>query len=195
VISFPPPQAGREEIASIIGLPEAALAELDRKYRGEYDRGAFDGKGYYRSLLSRAGIFLDDPALEKIVEIDQNGWKHLNPGTVTLMRDVKTAGFALGILSNMPYDFLAWAWNNIPVFSEARAAVFSCNVNAIKPESAMYEKLKNELGCEYGELVFFDDLPDNIDKARELGIRGFIWDGPEAAREVLKKTDPGFSKL
>jgi putative hydrolase of the HAD superfamily len=95
----------------------------------------------------------------------------------------------------MPHDFLAWGRANIPVFTEADTAVVSCEVNIIKPEPAIYETLKNKIGCDYGEIVFFDDLPDNIEKARELGIQGFIWDGPEAARAALKKIDPGFSVL
>jgi putative hydrolase of the HAD superfamily len=171
------------------------LAGMDRKHRGEYDRGKFDGKGYYKFLLSTAGIFLDEPALEKIAALDRGGWKHINAGAVALMRDIKKAGFILGILSNMPRDFLAWGRAHIPVFSEADAAVFSCEVKVIKPEPAIYEKLKNAVRCDYGEIVFFDDLPDNIERARELGINGFLWNGPEAARAALKKIDPGFSGL
>jgi putative hydrolase of the HAD superfamily len=195
VISFPPSAEEREELARAAGLPVKILNELDRKYRGEYDRGAFDGKGYYKFILSGAGVFPDDETLEKIAQLDQNGWKKINADTVSLMRDVKKAGFTLGILSNMPRDFLAWARDNIPVFSEARRAVFSCEVNSIKPEPAIYEKLKTGLGYEYGEIVFFDDIPDNIEKARELGICGFLWTNPEAAREALKKADPGFAGL
>jgi putative hydrolase of the HAD superfamily len=195
VISLPPPPEVRAEISVMTGLPAETLAELDRKHRSEYDRGTFDGKGYYKSLLAGAGVFLDDPVLEKIAEADQGGWKHINAGTVELMRDIKKAGFIMGILSNMPYDFLAWGRAHIPVFTEADTAVFSCEVNIIKPEPAIYEKLKNKLGCDYGEIVFFDDLPDNIGKARELGINGFLWDSPEAARETLKKIDPGFAGL
>jgi putative hydrolase of the HAD superfamily len=193
VISLPPPPEVPEEISRITGLPAETLAELDRKHRGEYDRGRFDGKGYYKFLLSLAGVFPDDPALEKIAAIDQGGWKHINAGTVELMRDIKRAGFILGILSNMPHDFLAWGRAHIPVFTEADTAIFSCEARIIKPEPGIYEKLKNGIGCEYGEIVFFDDLPDNIKKARELGIHGILWEGPEAARAALKKTDPGFS--
>jgi FMN phosphatase YigB (HAD superfamily) len=59
----------------------------------------------------------------------------------------------------------------------------------------MYEILKNRIRCEYGEIVFFDDLPDNISAARKLGIRGILWAGPEAARAELKKIDPRFAGL
>jgi putative hydrolase of the HAD superfamily len=195
VMSLAPPPEGREEISRITGLPVETLAALDGKHRIEYDRGNFDGKGYYKFLLAGAGIFLDDPVLEKIAEIDRGGWKHINAGAVDLMRDIKKAGFILGILSNMPRDFLAWGREHIPVFTEADAAVFSCEVKLVKPEPAIYEKMKNTIGCDYGEIVFFDDLPDNISAAQKLGIRGFVWEGPGAARAALKKIDPRFAGL
>jgi putative hydrolase of the HAD superfamily len=195
VISLPPPPEAREEISRITGLPAEILAELERKYRGEYDRGTFDGKGYYKALLAGAGVFPGDPVLEQLAEIDRGSWKHINAAAVDLMRDIKQAGFVLGILSNMPRDFLTWGRAHIPVFTEADTAVFSCEVHLIKPEPAIYEKLKNTIPCDYGEIVFFDDLPDNIETARNLGIHGFIWDGPEAARRALKKMDPGFAGL
>jgi putative hydrolase of the HAD superfamily len=138
---------------------------------------------------------LDDPALEKIAGIDQGGWKHINAAAVDLARDIKNAGFMLGILSNMPRDFLAWGRAHIPLFTGADAAVFSCELRAVKPEPAIYAELKKRLGCEYGEVVFFDDLPDNISAAQELGIRAILWTGPEAARAALRALDPRFAGL
>jgi putative hydrolase of the HAD superfamily len=188
VICFPPDAGAEKKLAELTGLSAETLNELNRKYRNEYDRGAFDGRAYYRYLLSQAGVFPDDETLDEIVRTDSEGWKRINGETVALMRDVKAAGFRLGILSNMPHDFLAWARENIPVFGEADTAVFSCEYNLAKPEAAIYEKLREKTGLEYGEIVFFDDIPDNIQKARELGINGFVWKGPAAAREELKKT-------
>ncbi|MDR3173611.1 MAG: HAD family phosphatase [Treponema sp.] len=192
VICFPPLEENRRALLALTGLSGEALEELDRKHRGEYDRGAFDGKAYYRALLEHGGIFLDDPVLEKIAATDAEGWKRIDPGTVALMRDVKKLGFALGILSNMPHDFLVWARKNIPIFTEADAAVFSCEVNSIKPEPLIYEKLRESLGCEFSEIAFFDDVPDNVEQAGKLGIHGILWRGSEAARKNLEKIDRRF---
>jgi putative hydrolase of the HAD superfamily len=138
---------------------------------------------------------LDDPALEKIAGIDQGGWKHINAAAVDLARDIKNAGFMLGILSNMPRDFLAWGRAHIPLFTGADAAVFSCELQVVKPEPAIYAELKNRIGCDYGAIVFFDDLPDNISAAQELGIRAILWTGPEDARKALRALDPRFAGL
>jgi putative hydrolase of the HAD superfamily len=195
VICFPPSPENSAEMERLTGLPFDVLADLNRKYRPEYDRGKYDSQGYHRFILSAAGVFPDDETLEKICQTDKDGWKNQNPGTVQLMRDIKAAGFIMGILSNMPWDFLAWARRHIPVFTEADPAVFSCEYNLVKPDAAIYEKLKERTRCKFEEIVFFDDLPDNIAKARELGINGFVWEGPEAAREILRKTGQGLEKL
>jgi putative hydrolase of the HAD superfamily len=195
VICFPPLPEIEAEMERLTGLSVETLRELNRKYRGEYDRGTYNAKEYYKFILSSAGVFPDEAGLEKIAQTDMDGWKRINSETVRLMRDIKAAGFVLGILSNMPHDFLAWGREHIPVFGEADPAVFSCCYNLIKPEAALYEKLRERAGCACGEIVFFDDVPDNIAAARKLGIQGFVWESPEAARETLGKLDKGFAGL
>jgi len=191
VICFLPRPEDLAELERLCGLPAHKLLELYRKFRTEWDRGTYEGTEFYRRILSMEGIFPDDEALFKIAQTDMGSWKRLNPATVRLMRDIKGTGISLGILSNMPSDFLAWARQNVPVFGEVDMAIFSCDCNLLKPETAIYERLKNVLGCEYAQIVFFDDNQDNIVKARELGIQGYVWEGAEAAREILKGFDAG----
>jgi len=119
------------------------------------------------------------------VEIDHSSWRNINSGTVALMEEVKKAGYTLGILSNMPTDFLVWARKNIPVFSLPHVSLFSCEVSLIKPEKAIYNRMLSLLGLEGREVVFFDDTMKNIESARSLGIEAFLWENPETARRVL----------
>lgn len=195
VICFPPPAETHAAMEQLTGLPFKALRELHQKYRGEYDRGTYDTKKYFKFILSAAGIFPDEAALEKIAQTEMDGWKRINEETVTLMRNIKSLGFTLGILSNMPFDFLSWANKEIPVFAEADTAIFSCDYNLIKPEAAIYEKLRERIACEFGEIVFFDDLPDNIAQAEKMGIQGLVWESPVSAAEQLKKIDKRFEAL
>jgi putative hydrolase of the HAD superfamily len=101
------------------------------------------------------------------------------------MEDVKKAGYTLGILSNMPHEFLAWARKSMPVFSLPHMGLFSCEVSLIKPEKEIYQKLLSLLGVTPPELVFFDDNAENIKAAVSLGIRAFLWKDPENARREL----------
>ncbi|MDR3171285.1 MAG: HAD family phosphatase [Treponema sp.] len=187
VISLPPAEGVMAELAAIAGLPVATLDALVWKHRGEYDRGTVSGTEYYRGMLACVGVALEDEALETMVRLDLNSWKRLHPGTVRLMEDVKAAGYRLGVLSNMPHDFLAWARDSIPVFRLLDVGIFSCEVGSIKPEAAIYEALVAALACKSTELVFFDDMQVNVDEAVHQGMHGVLWQNPENARMVLQQ--------
>jgi len=189
------------DYGQVISLPQdpqaldkiAAKANVDRKQfehvlwslRGQYDRGVISAREYYREVLVNLDASVDDKTMDEMIEMDYNSWKFINSGTVALMENVKKAGYILGILSNMPHDFLAWARINIPVFSLPQIAVFSCEVNLIKPEEAIYRRLLSLAGVKADELVFFDDIPENVNSARKLGIKAFLWKDPGNARQEL----------
>jgi putative hydrolase of the HAD superfamily len=186
VISLPPDPKVLGNLAQRIGVAREKLEPLLWSLRGEYDRGTMAAKVYFGEVFSRLGIGMtDDKSLDEIIEIDFSAWKNINSGTVALMEDVKKAGYLLGILSNMPHGFLSWARKNVPVFSLPHVSLFSCEVNLIKPEQAIYVKLLSMLGLESKDVVFFDDNPENIKSAGALGINAFLWENPERARSEL----------
>jgi putative hydrolase of the HAD superfamily len=182
VICFTPTPEMRSELVRISGLSVEVLWDLDRKYRGEWDRGIYDGISHYRFMLAKAGVSLNDDSLARIARADIESWSHINPETFRLMRDIKAAGLRVGILSNIPRDFPR---DSVPVFAEADIAVYSCDIGIIKPEAGIYKKLMEKAGCLYEEIVFFDDKVDNVNKAKEFGIQAFLWDGAEQARKIV----------
>ena len=185
VICFPPDPESMDLLAGRAGVTREKLESLLWPLRGEYDRGVETAREYYRKVLFRLGVSMDDEGINEMIAIDKKSWININPGTVALMEDVKKAGYILGILSNMPHDFLVWARNNIPAFSLPHVSLFSCEVNLIKPEEAIYRKLLSMAGVKSGELVFFDDNLDNIKSARAIGMESFLWKDPENARREL----------
>jgi putative hydrolase of the HAD superfamily len=182
VICFMPSLEARGELVRLSGLSAEVLWELDRKYRGEWDRGAYDGIGHYRRIMARAGVSLNDDSLARLAKADIDCWKNIDPATLQLMRDIKASGLRLGILSNIPHDFPR---NSVSAFAEADIAVYSCDLGIIKPETGIYEKLREKAGCLYEDIVYFDDKEDNVNKARELGMQAFLWDGAEQARKQV----------
>jgi putative hydrolase of the HAD superfamily len=187
VICFPPEEEVMESLAKLAGLPPSSMDALVWKYRDGYDRGTLSGKEYYRQVLAAAGVRRDAGVIARMVQIDLDSWKRINPDTVRLMEDVKKAGLKLGILSNLPREFLAFARANFPVFSLPDRGIFSCEIGAVKPEGKIYGALLAALGTRPEETVFFDDMERNTAAAAERGIRSFVWQDPETAREELRK--------
>jgi putative hydrolase of the HAD superfamily len=196
VISLAPVPGTMEKLAELMGISVEALRSLDLKHRGNLmDRGTCNTQEYYRRLFSFSGLKPREEIMEELARTDLDAWKNINSKTVELIRDVKRLGYKTAILSNMPHDFLAWAWENVPVFGEVDKALFSCDLNIIKPEEAIYRSLVEALGCGFREVVFFDDLEDNVTAAKALGINGIVFTGPEAARVELRAIDSGFAGL
>ena len=185
VISLPQDPGAVDELAKRAGVEREKFEPFLWELRKDYDRGIIDARGYYKNILSHLDVVLDEKNIDEMIVIDQESWKHINHETVALMEDVKKEGYALGILSNMPHDFLAWARKNLPVFSLPHKSLFSCEVKLLKPEEAIYRKLLSMFGVEGRELVFFDDYIDNVKGARALGIEAFLWKDPEHARSEL----------
>jgi putative hydrolase of the HAD superfamily len=185
VISFPPEPGIIEQIASLAGVDAGVFEPLLWELRSEYDRGTMNAREYYGQILSRLNVRPDEKTIDAMIALDLKSWENINPGTVKLMEEVKAAGFILGILSNMPYDFLALARKKFPLFSLPDVSLFSCEARLIKPEPAIYQKLLSLVKCDPGELVFFDDTLNNVKCAADLGIRSFLWQDPETARRDL----------
>ena len=185
VICFPPDDSVWEKISSLADITWDAIDPFYKKHRGNYDRGIFSAFGYYKKILDDLKINITDEKIRQMGQLDMNGWKNINPATEKLMNDVKNSGLLLGILSNMPYDFLDFARKNIPVISLPHTGIFSCEAGVIKPEKEIYLKLLSELKCLPEEVVFFDDVPENVSKALELKIEARLWEDCEKARRDL----------
>ena len=185
VISLPQDQTAIDRLAKRAGVERERFEPFLWSLRGEYDRGTITARTYYGQILSCLGVSVDEKGIDEMIEIDLSSWKKINQDTVALMEDVKKAGYILGILSNMPGNFLAWARENIPVFSLPDVSLFSCEHNLIKPEEAIYRKLLSLIGLESSSVVFFDDNIENVRSARTLGIEAFLWESPENARREL----------
>jgi putative hydrolase of the HAD superfamily len=176
-----------EKIAGMAGLEWKEFAPLFWSHRTGYDRGVISGEEYYRTVLSEAGVYPGGDMVKKMLEMDLESWTRIDPLTVALMRDVKKAGLKLGILSNMPHDFLAMARERFPVFRLCDAGIFSCDVKSVKPEEPVYHAVLSALDCRADETVFFDDMPVNVEKALALGFRAYVWKSPENARQELRR--------
>lgn len=157
------------------------------KYRSEFDRGSIDGVSMYKKILADGkryyiGTEATDLA-EQLLEEDFASWFHISVPVTEWALQIQKEGFKLGVLSNMPHEFLEQYESKIILFQKADVTVFSCNEGIIKPEPAIYELTAKKLACKPQEIVFFDDLQENIDAARSTGFNAFLWTGLEQAKK------------
>ena len=178
VISLTDIKAIDAQLAEATGIPVEAFGNLYSTHRSDFDRGLISGEEMYRRLLHNNGYekaVQDNGLLKKMVDIDLAAWRTVNDEVCNWALDVQRQGFKLGILSNMPYQFLDRYEKEIPPFVAADYACFSCRLHLIKPEPEIYRNCLAGLGICADEAVFFDDLERNIAAAQKLGFHAFIW--------------------
>ena len=185
VICYEPDDSVWGKIAGLAGTDWNILDPVYRKYRSDYDRGIYTASAYYRKILDELNLDAEEENVIKMGNLDLDSWKNINPETVELMEEIKGAGLLLGILSNMPFDFLGFARKELPVFSLPHLSLFSSEAGCIKPEKEIYLKLLDGLKCLPEETVFFDDVPVNVNAAGELGIEARLWENCGKARRDL----------
>ena len=174
------------EMEKLTGVSADIFRSVYDKYRFDFDRGVIGGAEMYRRLLDGAGfskIAADTALMQKIARIDLESWRSVHDDVCKWALGVQKAGYKLGILSNMPYEFLDAYEKDIPPFTAADYACFSCRVKLIKPEPEIYKTCLKGLGVTPEESVFFDDVRQNVDAALKLGMNAFVWTNLEQGKK------------
>ena len=107
------------------------------------------------------------------------------PGMPELVRELKDLGYRVLGLSNWSRHMFPHAPANVPVISELEGVVVSGEVGVAKPDRRIYEHLLSRFGLDPVRTVFVDDMPRNVEAARDAGIRGVVFTGADALRTEL----------
>ncbi|MGL4981339.1 MAG: HAD family hydrolase [Treponemataceae bacterium] len=169
------------------GVPKEIFSSSFFKYRESFDLGDISGSELYSKIFDDHGYaeFASDKKLcKQMADIDMQSWRNYNQEVVDWALELQSQGFKLGILSNMPYEFLDNFEKDIPPFVKADCAVFSCRVKMIKPSAGIYSHALEGLKVKPQEAIFFDDLHENIIAAQKLNIHSVLWTDITRAKEM-----------
>jgi HAD superfamily hydrolase (TIGR01509 family) len=108
------------------------------------------------------------------------------PGTIRLVEDLADAGAHLYLLSNMPASTFDYLVQRHSFFARFKYLVISGQILLIKPDPAIFAHLVAKTGIVPAESVFIDDLPRNVDAARDCGFRAIQFRDPESCRRELR---------
>ena len=190
VLSLAPSDAELQEFAALVGVTEPPFFEIYSATRHDYDCGRADFRQHWQAFAEAAGVKLEARA----------GGAHRRDGNTDVVagqsrrarvgaRDQGTAECETAILSNIPHDLLAevrkFSW-----VDEFEVKIWSCELGIVKPDPAIYRACLDALGCHAERTLFFDDRPNNVEAARELGMEAHIFESAEQAREIVRAGVP-----
>jgi putative hydrolase of the HAD superfamily len=149
-------------------------AEVARRLGGAgwtaANRGLLDAEGIRRDVCSALGV--DVP----MAEFAPLWSSHFTVHDAVLPRVEGLLGRArLALVSNTNALHVAWLRPRLPLLERFDAQVMSCEVGFVKPEPDIYRLALERVGCTADEAAFFDDLPEFVEAANALGLKGRLF--------------------
>ncbi len=160
--------AGRRKWEARLGLPEGKLDSI--VFGSEVSLGAMIGKVPEAELWNQVAISLDLEG-EARREFERDFWRgeEIDSALVELIGRLRPR-YKIGILSN--------AWSNArdilnrkyQLESLADVLIFSAEEKLAKPDPRIFRLTLDRLGVQPEEALFVDDVAENIEAARRVGL-------------------------
>ena len=175
----------RLKLAEQLGLPLSQLDNLvffsdssQKASRGEISVGM-----HWEAVRKALGIRIEDMPgfLEQYWSADDVNWQLLDT-----IRDLHPR-YKVGLLSNAWDDLrltLQTRWDIAGLFDEL---IISAEVKMVKPDPRIFRLAADRLGVQPVEIVFIDDIADNIEAARKEGWIAILYQDTQKTIDVLNK--------
>jgi epoxide hydrolase-like predicted phosphatase len=177
----------RQQLAEQYGLTRLELEDL------VFGTASADlaslGKISYREHFQQIGRTLNING-KMLEEFEHKFWAgdRMDWELISFIKNLRPK-YKTGLLSNAWSDSKkivesAFAFSFEQVFD---TTVFSADVGLMKPDEAIYALVLSQLNCAAETAVFIDDMPENIEAAREAGLKGIRFQSHSQVVENLKE--------
>ncbi len=151
---------------------------LDDQYE-DYERGTMSGRSYAEYFCMINELALD-------VAQWKQGWNamfgEVIESTMKTVREMREAGVTVVLMSNTNATHSERWLNGYKDLVEAFDHRYLSNeIGMRKPEPRVFEFILEQHQCEASPVVYFDDLRENINAAKRLGIESILFDDDSRA--------------
>ena len=105
--------------------------------------------------------------------------------TVQLMKRLKSRGYGLYYLSNIPWDVYGMLQQR-RFWKYFDGGIASCQIQLTKPDHRIYQVLLRRYALSATECIFVDDNPTNVQAAAARDITGIRFTGARALQRALR---------
>lgn len=162
-----------EKLANAIFLSE---------YWKETDRGVWSDEKILQSFIKKA------PEYENEIRTLWNGMGRCITRyeyTDKWIAELKEQGYKVYYLSNYGKTLREKTAEALGFVEQCDGGIFSYEIKKIKPDIEIYKALLEKYQLVPENCLFFDDVKENIEGAKKLGIHGILFEGHEKAREEI----------
>ncbi len=153
-----------------------------QRYVHEYETGKIDTKQFLDSLYES---FNKNFSREKILDAFNKIIVEDNQEIIPFVQQVKRK-YRIAILSNTSpchWEKVMSVSSVVKLFPDAFT---SFQLGAMKPEKIVYEKVCASLNVQPHEVLFIDDLKENVDGAVEAGMKGIEFTSKDNLEKIFR---------
>jgi putative hydrolase of the HAD superfamily len=185
VISRSPSAPDRAALVAISGCPDTEFWRAYWCHREGLDQGTLSIPKYWALVAADLGVTWRASTVHALWVADFRSWWSLEPGTLDLIEELHAGGTRLAILSNAGFDFSS-PFRRSPMGAFFERVFVSAEMDAIKPDPAIYTQVAADLGIPLHRMVFIDNKSENTDAATALGVTSHHFTGAEGLGVFLR---------
>ena len=159
-----------------------AKATVQSPYWCELDRGIMTFSEVMDKFVS-LDVKMEDEI--RRVLADMHGIVTGRSYAVPWVCSLKKQGLNVYVLSNFSEKIWKECLEALEFYEFTDGGIISYKDHLIKPDPAIYQLLLDRYGLNPEECVFVDDLKDNVEAARKIGIHGIVFESYEQAKKAL----------
>ena len=155
-----------------------------------HECAAITGEQYYRHVCARIGVDMPFAAFKA-------GWnaiyKGVIPETFELLQSLSGSMDLFAFTNSNLMHRQAWTTMFEPQLSLFDRIFCSSQIKLRKPDAAAFEKILHEVNLNKDEIIFIDDLEENIRGAERIGIRSVLFRDPQKSVTEIKRLAQGLA--
>lgn len=150
-------------------------------------REAMSGRG---DLVTELGRLLEEHGLTGSADRVREVWGTFDrfDDSRALVGEVRDLGVGCHLATNQDPLRAAYMRERLAYDDLMDSCYYSCDLGTAKPEADFFARIAADLELAFDELAFVDDLAENVETARGLGVHAIHWhhrDGVAVLREHL----------
>jgi epoxide hydrolase-like predicted phosphatase len=176
-------QLPRLNLADRLGTTEEELydAVFNSKTAHQATRGEISEEAHWKWVLSH--FHLQDDELPRFRDMFWGG-DDLDIELIAYIESLRPR-YRTALLSNAWSGARATMTRRYRMLQAFDESIFSAEIGLAKPDAAIYEYMLDKLALPAEKTVFIDDVAENIEAAKALGMQGIVFRSRQQAQEDL----------
>lgn len=174
VTHFNSPLYFGSQIAEDAGIPPESFYKTWHRTEDARTRGELTTDGVIGDIMRENGCYSPEKLaqiMDKRRAVKRDGFLHLDSEILPLLRELKTRGIAIGLISNC-FSEEAEVIRECKLFPYFDSVMLSCEQGAAKPDERIFLNCLRELSLPAGECLYVGDGGSSeLEAAQGLGMK------------------------